>query len=230
MVNLGSNALWAEFYFLKLYGLHYKKEVMQEHNHFVNDSPIELWFLKESNEFWKDTRDNFNIGNGITIEKNGSHYKELFYFSAHKDNYDINNFYLNNLDLLNKFIFYFKDKASKTINRFESRKMNVPSYYRNLIQPMQQDKTPTLDGLKEAFNEELNIDKYYLGDEFQDRYLTKRELECIKWVAYGRAQVDIAKTLGISQKTVETHISNVKAKLNCFKSAQLVHRLHSLLL
>jgi DNA-binding CsgD family transcriptional regulator len=43
--------------------------------------------------------------------------------------------------------------------------------------------------------------------------LTKRELEVLRLVADGRTNQEIARSLGISVKTVEKHLEGVYAKL-----------------
>ncbi len=43
--------------------------------------------------------------------------------------------------------------------------------------------------------------------------LTERETEVLRWLAGGQSNKDIAHTLGIGEKTVKTHVSNVLGKL-----------------
>jgi DNA-binding NarL/FixJ family response regulator len=44
--------------------------------------------------------------------------------------------------------------------------------------------------------------------------LTERETEVLRLVARGLANKAIARELGVSEKTVKTHVSNILAKLN----------------
>jgi two-component system response regulator NreC len=53
--------------------------------------------------------------------------------------------------------------------------------------------------------------------------LTEREREILKLVAEGYTFRDIAETLFISVKTVESHKANIMEKLNMHKRAELVH-------
>lgn len=43
--------------------------------------------------------------------------------------------------------------------------------------------------------------------------LSKREKECISWVAKGKSSWDIGAILGISENTVNFHIKKVNSKL-----------------
>jgi two-component system response regulator NreC len=52
--------------------------------------------------------------------------------------------------------------------------------------------------------------------------LTDREREILKLVAEGYTNREIAETLFISVKTVETHKTNIMEKLNLHKRAELV--------
>lgn len=54
--------------------------------------------------------------------------------------------------------------------------------------------------------------------------LSPRERECLLWVADGKSDWDISTILGISQKTVEKHLSNCRQKLNAVNRSQAVVR------
>ena len=45
--------------------------------------------------------------------------------------------------------------------------------------------------------------------------MTRRELECCPLLALGYSSAQIAKTLGISVRTVEHHVNNLKYKCRC---------------
>lgn len=62
------------------------------------------------------------------------------------------------------------------------------------------------------------------GDESQKpglAQLTPREREVLQLIAEGRTVAEIAEILAVSQKTVETHRQQIKAKLNLQSVAQL---------
>lgn len=52
--------------------------------------------------------------------------------------------------------------------------------------------------------------------------LTRREKEVLRWVAAGRRQADIAKTLGLSGRTVENHLRRARQRLGVATTAQAV--------
>jgi DNA-binding NarL/FixJ family response regulator len=52
------------------------------------------------------------------------------------------------------------------------------------------------------------------GGAARDEHLTPREREVLALLARGRANKVIARDLGVSERTVKTHVSNILAKLN----------------
>ncbi|MCW9003456.1 MAG: LuxR family transcriptional regulator [Rhodospirillales bacterium] len=55
--------------------------------------------------------------------------------------------------------------------------------------------------------------------------LSKRELECLGWVAQGKSFADIATILGIGRTTVITHVNKAKDKLGVRTSQQAVSQI-----
>lgn len=60
----------------------------------------------------------------------------------------------------------------------------------------------------------FSIRKYYFSSN-HEMYLTAREVSCLAQVALGLTVKEIAQTLGISYRTVESHMNNIKNKLGC---------------
>jgi two-component system response regulator DegU len=52
--------------------------------------------------------------------------------------------------------------------------------------------------------------------------LTEREQEIVKWVIHGMTNKEIAGQLGISDKTVKTHLSNIFSKLKVSRRLELL--------
>lgn len=62
------------------------------------------------------------------------------------------------------------------------------------------------------------------GAEIDGIYLSKRETEVMKQIASGRSARVVGAILSISQRTVETHLENIKRKLNVYSKAELVDK------
>jgi LuxR family transcriptional regulator len=52
--------------------------------------------------------------------------------------------------------------------------------------------------------------------------LSARELECLKWTRDSKTAWEVGVILGISERTVNAHISNAMRKLHCFNKHQAV--------
>lgn len=83
-----------------------------------------IWLTKDWPEMMIDVFTNFNIGNGISIAESHEDFIECFAFGADANNSSIiNNFYLNNLDLLQQYSHYFKEKADLIIKKSVENKI-----------------------------------------------------------------------------------------------------------
>src|SRR6185312_12374160 len=60
-----------------------------------------------------------------------------------------------------------------------------------------------------------------LRDRDDPPALTKRENECLRWVAAGRSDPQIGMILGLSANTVHAHVESAKTKLEANSRTQL---------
>jgi LuxR family quorum-sensing system transcriptional regulator CciR len=54
--------------------------------------------------------------------------------------------------------------------------------------------------------------------------LTKREVECLKWTAAGKTDVEISMILALSRATVRFHLRNASRKLNAVNKSQVLFK------
>lgn len=59
-------------------------------------------------------------------------------------------------------------------------------------------------------------------------HLTRREVQCLKWAASGKTDVEIGEIVHISMPTVRFHIRNAAAKLGAPGRAQAIHKASTL--
>jgi len=57
--------------------------------------------------------------------------------------------------------------------------------------------------------------------EIKDHF-TKREKDCLGYLVYGLTTKEIAFELGISPRTVEFYLNNIKDKMGCYCKSQLL--------
>lgn len=66
--------------------------------------------------------------------------------------------------------------------------------------------------------------RFYLGEAFDNRYLTKSEYSVFKYLCLGNPMKKIATRLNISIRTVEAHVNSIKVKLNCNYKYQIMEK------
>jgi DNA-binding CsgD family transcriptional regulator len=67
-----------------------------------------------------------------------------------------------------------------------------------------------------------NSSQYLVKNSFEN--LSERESECLFYLIRNRGLKTIGKLLNISPRTVETHINNIKKKVNCYTTSQLIEK------
>lgn len=169
----------------------------------------------------KIAREQYNIDHGLTITTAYEGYVELQYFGTSKENDSINHFYLNNLDFINSFSAFFREKASHIIRKAEKEKIFLKEHM-----PFWLDKKNKLDKIRrnQHFNEVFNyqVERYYLSGKYKHVYLTVREAQCLTAIIDGLTAKECARIFDISPKTVQIHIEKVKQKMNCHRRSELV--------
>lgn len=152
---------------------------------------------------------NLNLEYFINLIDRYNNYFELFCFGSRSNHSEIVNFYINNMNFLEKFKFYFKDKAADLIRTGEQNKVILPEIMK-----------PPYQGL------ENNSDHFFLRNHIKSRHgdveLTQRQYDCLAQLAAGRTAKEAARQLGISHRTVENYLANLKSILDCNRKSQLV--------
>jgi LuxR family transcriptional regulator, quorum-sensing system regulator SolR len=213
-LDLSNNSEMLSYFMLDLDGyryINYQK---------VFDRPNGYEISLSSGDFGQavqEVRKKCNLHHNLCLFNKHPSYQEIWQFTAEKDDCNI---YLKNLDLLKKFTFHFREKAKPIINQAENHKLKVcgnlqtkSTFYNNMN--LQQN-------LENEFTDNLDIKRYYLGEKFNNTYLTKREVDCLFWLAQGKSACEIAMILETSKRTIDSHIDNCKTKLQCYKQSQLV--------
>ena len=65
------------------------------------------------------------------------------------------------------------------------------------------------------------------GREINGVYLSKRELECLKYLTMGNTSKMTAKLLGVSPRTIECHIENIRTKFNVHSKYELLSKVRN---
>lgn len=208
-------AMSSEPDFLKLYlekkyynfDIHMAKLQLSEQ--FVLGDAIER--QKGTEELYHDFNA-FNFGHTFSILQENRGIKECFHFAAKLNNSSINQSYLQNLGLLKQFINYFTEK----VNTHKNLKVGYDIKFKLDEQAGFFIRENAL--LLEEFKQKTQHDRIYFD---KDRYLTKREWECLYWLAQGKTLEEIAVVFNITLRTVKAHMINIKEKFALSNQFQL---------
>lgn len=220
---LGTNPHWT----LYLYDKEYVKVTDFRKNGKLLNTGWYTWdglaksvhFQKERELFYSklsDAKNCFKIMNGIALVENQHQFREYYSFGTNNPDCQIIDEYLLHKESFDTFILYFKQEAHDLIKKANDQRIILP-YSRKekiFIDPPENQNC-------------FEIDKYFLNGKYRDIYLSKRQYECLKYLAQGNKIKAVAKILAISPKTVESHLELIKRKLSCHTTSQLLDIFHS---
>jgi len=150
-----------------------------------------------------DQREHFDHDHCFAILRKGEEFCEYFIFYAPRQSHGAINFYLNNLDRFESFSDHFLSTSTRLIEQADQHRIG------GFIANGQSEMTPICGD--------------YLSDEHQA--LTPREEDVAKLLVTGATAREIARTLCISHRTVESHIEHMRHKLGCAKKSLLIKEL-----
>lgn len=171
-------------------------------NDYLSDRKSQAIFTEKLNI----ARESFNIDHGLSVIKSYESYTDYFSFGTTSEKYRVIDFYLNNADFLHTFCNYFVEKADALIKASIKDKI-VQANHKEILM------------ITDSENPE-RAPYTLLNSQYA---LTKRESECLQYVSKYFSAKEIALKLGISHRTVEKHIDNIKMKLNCDKKSELIN-------
>jgi DNA-binding CsgD family transcriptional regulator len=222
-IYLSSNASWiADYYQLGLY----ETSLFELSPNQYSDGFI-LWPDNSPLKVFQHGREFYNSHCGVTYTEKLHNAREFYFFSSSATQQVMQNFFINNLDILKKFILYFRDRASKILLKSEANKIILSQDVRVGHVDLQSiTHTPNeiieLKQQKEFFNKKTHLNKYIINtSSLKNIKLTGRELNCLAGLLNNQSCSEIANSYHISKRTVEAHMKSIKAKLNCKKKSEI---------
>ena len=154
-----------------------------------------------------------HTNNDIIIKRYG--------FEAPLINNNINNTYLNQVDVIKDFFDYFDSRFTHLIDRLPSMKVKiVPSMFNQYHAPPQQP--PPLGVAAEC---EKDFIEHCLLRGIESKKITHQEKEVIKWYIKGKSAEETGIIMGLSKRTVERYFEILRRKFNCHKKQEIVNHL-----
>lgn len=163
--------------------------------------------------------EHFGIHHLFTLLTRNEGSLDAYHFATSKKNNNINESYLKILPQLKYFISYFKKEvcANKNLNNAYQHKFTIDkeqSAYETDSKYINNKKS-MMEFLHTVYHDKLHI------IEQLNTCITKRELECVMWLHFGKTADEIATILNITERTVRAHINKVRSKLKCRTLFQL---------
>lgn len=153
------------------------------------------------------------------IERINNNEIDKFVFGTSSKDPEYINFYLNNHDLLDKFILYFREKAAKILNNAYQNpfKSNFPAKY------FGNNPLNNIDAKRDIFLQEITSSKIaLLNKQGQVTKIPEMEAKCLLLLNKGRSAKEIGNILNLSSRTVETNWSRSKIRLGCYTRKELL--------
>ena len=161
---------------------------------------------------------------GITIarELNGS--MEAACFLSEQNGASINDFFQKHYEVLLNFVDHFRHYGGDLTRATGQDSLGFSPYLQKTypkIEKIFKASTPWERQIME-FNTSLDlIVKNELAETCKKYTLSLRELECLSHLTTGKTAKEIAREMGLSPRTVDSHIMNLRNKTGCFTKREL---------
>lgn len=166
-----------------------------------------LWPIKRTDYLMSALYD-FNIWNGLSIFKQREDSIELWGFASDREAENLQNFYIQNIELLKAFTASFNSDAAEII----MPKVGSLAIYKDFKSPEIYIDEYRAKKISE-FIKATPIHKHPIITQAGEIFLTKRELQCVNLLASGKNAKQIALHFKVSPRTIEKHFENIKNKL-----------------
>lgn len=158
-----------------------------------------------------------SIKDGLMISQPmNDHVESWCYLSGH-DIHNVRNHYLEHYQQFKLFEIFVRSECDEMLRIAEKNPVLTPEDTFLECDWGRTDKRI----LTSPKDNGLEIRSYPIRDGNQTHKLTWREAECLSLWLRCRTTQEIGSIMHLSHRTVETHLSNVKDKLNCTKRSDL---------
>lgn len=158
----------------------------------------------------------FNIWNGLSIFKQREDSVELWGFAGDRQTENMQNFYIENIDLLKDFTASFNLNAAELILP-TANNLAIYKDFKPQIHLDDYDRSKINEFIKAT-----PIKKRPLITSSGEVFLSTKELECLNFLASGKTAKQIAQDFKASTRTIEKHLENIKQKIGNGDKATII--------
>ncbi len=185
-------------------------------DHFWMEPGVDLWDLNPENEVNQDGKRYFSCGSGLTIcDAHPSGYREFYGFYSLNPSINLNQIYLQQIDIFKRFKKFFVKQAAPLIQQSASL---IQSQQLDCLTASHEYKNRIIAHQKKA----AVIEGLFRSGQDRDA-LSQREQQCLTLLSEGKSSAEVGVALGLSRRTVENYIANMKSKWHCSKLTELIY-------
>ncbi|NQY43719.1 MAG: helix-turn-helix transcriptional regulator, partial [Legionellales bacterium] len=176
---------------------------------FTSREEYELLYLQARAFYGQD----FGIHHGfVWQERIDQNIQRIYFFGSNTP--EIYNSVVNNISMFKKFLKFFKTENNRIIADFRNKKFNVADNRENYF----------VENNNEPFSKRKQLNKllHNLGLLEKNKFISKREWQCIEMLQLGHSAAKTGEILHISRRTVETHFESIKNKLGVYKKSDII--------
>ena len=122
--------------------------------------------------------------------------------------------WLRGFDRCRQPMHYWQAVLGEVANKHDK---NYPFYYTTLYEQSEKYRFPLSE-------RRTALSTYGLGCRYPDVHFTQREAECMVYLLKGMTNAFVAELMGLSPRTIEYYIKNMRTKLCCKNKNELVQR------
>lgn len=182
-----------------------------------------FWETLSGQDVVRIARRDFSMFYGILlIERDAEGFFEFYAFSGSREARPLYDFYINNGDVLRRFILYFKDVGRDILQRVEKDRIQLPKEDQLFLNggPTTHRRihsvVPDIEKLRKVFVLDTKIKRYRIQLEgLKEVDLSGRELDIVLCLWNAMGLVEMSEKLHISNRTVEKHLERLKRKFDC---------------
>lgn len=163
----------------------------------------------DSPDIIADEYNHFNHGTMIDLIKKHAGYYEMFCYVSKNTSAQPANHFLNSLNVIDNFSDEFLIRTKGIMQQAEKQLIKLPLS----MLPEINEKTSIVT--------EANKKEHKIVFKDRDVILSERQFQCLALISISKSSKEIAKSLNVSHRTVETHIEIIKQKLNCKRKSEL---------
>jgi DNA-binding CsgD family transcriptional regulator len=162
-----------------------------------------------------------DVWNTLSFYRQSGDCVEGFYFASTRDNEAIVEEYFNNTRVFEMFSFYFKDKFNSIVNPKDLEILKTDTISHLTFAKKIPVDEPTAQDIRN-FITSIPLQKFFLSVQGKEYCLSIQEFRCLSLLSRGKTTKEIGLALGLSSRTVEGYIENIKNKINITSRGQLI--------